>query len=271
MEEEKEKGGNFLKNIKKGIRVEILTKAGKKIIGIVEDTGSRTDFHENGIMVMLKSGEVGRVKKILNEKANSEIEHLIKKGESFKTEFKSDALWSLNKTSQEVNESKSYDLHTFKQKASKVILAKSISSFLNSEGGTLIIGVKEKKNSNNDYEILGIEEDLKKLKAIGKAEDTDSYKRMIIDDIIRPYFPSKIYNHMNDYLQINFEELEDKENKNTTNKENKTLCIIKIKRADIRVFLDLEGTKMFFIRNETETRRIENEDLVDYCMKRFVR
>jgi len=250
--------GNYLKNIKKGQKVEIWTKARKMVKGIVEDVASRKEYSDQGIMVMLQSGEVGRVKKIFNEKPISEIEILIKKGESYKLEFKSDALWSLNKTEAEIKQSKSYELHTFRHKASKVIISKSIAALLNSEGGNLLVGIKEKKEGKSEPEITGINEDLERLKAQGKTGTKDDYKRMIIDDIIRPYFPSKIYNHLNNYLTIDFEELGEK-----------IICNIKIRKSDIRVFLALEGRKIFMIRTETETRQIQDEELVDYCMRRF--
>jgi uncharacterized repeat protein (TIGR03833 family) len=252
--------GCYLKNIKKGQKVEILTRERKRIIGIVEDIASRKEFSETGIMVMLKSGEVGRVKQILTLKPISEVEALIKKGENYMLEFKSDALWSLTRTQQEIKESKSYDLHTFRHKASKVIIAKSIAALLNSEGGNLLIGVKEKRDGKGESEVIGIEEDFKKLKSQGKNETKDGYKRMIIDDIIRPYFTPRIYNHLNNYLTIEFEEI-----------NGKTVCNIKVKKSDIKIFLDLEGRKMFMIRTETETRNIQDEELVDYCMKRFAR
>lgn len=263
MKEEYEQEGNefkYLKNIKKGLKVEILTKNKKLIKGFVEDIASRNEFNELGIMVMLKTGEVGRVRKILNEKPIGEIEHLIKKGENNKIEFKSDALWSLGKTEQEIKESKSYDLHTFRHKASKVIIARSIAALLNSEGGNLIIGIKEKKDSSNKFDITGIEDDLLKLKSQGKDASTDSYKRMIIDDIIRAYFPPKFYNQLNQFLEICFEKLNEK-----------TICNIKIKKNNSRVFLNLEGRKIFMIRTETESRQIVDEELVDYCMSRSLR
>jgi len=252
MDEEK-----YLKNIKKGLKVEILTKDKKAVKGIVEEIATRKDFHEQGIMVMLKSGEVGRVKKILSEKTINETEELIKKGENYKVEFKSEALWSLKLSDGEIKQSKSYELHTYKQKASKVIIAKSIAAFLNSDGGNLIIGVKEKKNEDN-YEIIGIQNDLEKLKGLEKGYDKDAYKRMIIDEIIRPYFPPKFYNHLSDYLAINFDDI-----------NGRMVCNIKIKRSDMKIFLNLEGRKIFMIRTETETRQIQDEELVDYCMKRF--
>jgi predicted HTH transcriptional regulator/uncharacterized protein YwbE len=256
MEEEKE--GSYLKNLKKGLKVEIITKAKKKFIGIIEDIAPRKEYDEKGIMVMLRGGGVGRVIKILSDKPTSPTEELIKKGESYKLEFKTDALWSVNKKEEEIKQSKSYDLHTFRHKASKVIIAKSIAAFLNSEGGNLLIGIKEKREGNEENEIFGIEEDLEKLKTQGKTANQDGYKRMIIDDIIRAYFPQKIYNHLNEYIKIIFEDI-----------NGKTICNIGIKKSEVKVFLNLEGRKIFMIRTETESRQIQDEELVDYCMKRF--
>ena len=252
--------GNYLKNIKKGMKVAILTKNKELVKGVIEDIASRKEFHEEGIMVRFKTGEIGRVKKIISEKIESNTENMLKKGESYKLEFKSDALWSLHKTEQEIKESKSLDLHTHRHKASKVILARSIAALLNSEGGNLIIGIKEKKDGKGEYEVLGIKEDLEKLKAEGKDSTIDGYKRMIIDDIIRPYFPPRIYNHLNHYLSIEFEELNEK-----------TICNIKARKSDDKIFLNLEGRKLFMIRTETQTRNIQDEELVDYCMRRFSR
>jgi uncharacterized repeat protein (TIGR03833 family) len=255
------KDGNYLRNISKGMHVEIFTNKGKLTKGFIEEMGSRKDFDSDGIMVVLKTGEVGRVKKILSEKIFSETEHLIKKGESSKLEFKADALWSINKTEQEIKESKSYDLHTYRHKASKVIIARSIAALLNSDGGNLIVGVKEKKDSgnNSNFEITGIEEDLAKLKALGKDATRDGYKRMIIDDIIRSYFPPRVYNRMNQYIKIEFEEVNEK-----------LVCNMRINKSDSRIFLNLEGKKIFMIRTETESRQIVDEELVDYCMSRFL-
>lgn len=250
--------GKYLKNVKKGMKVEIRTKEGKMIKGLVEELGSRKEYDPSGIMVMLKTGEIGRVRVIFPDKIENEIDSLLKKGESNRIEFKSEALWSLNKTEQEIKDSKSLDLHTFRHKASKVIIARSIAALLNTQGGNLIIGIRERKDSSNRFEITGIEEDLNKLKALGKDASKDGYKRMIIDDIIRPYFPSKVYNQLSHFIKIEFEE-----------HNSKTLCNIKINKSPIRIFLDLTGKKIFMIRTETESRQIVDEELVDYCMSRF--
>lgn len=242
--------------MKKGTKVEILTKNNRTVSGIVEEIGIRRN-ESKGLMVVLKTGEIGRVTKIIGGKIKTEVEVLIKRGESYKIEFKSEALWSTTYKSQEITESKSYDLHTYKQKASKVIIARSIAALMNSDGGTLVIGVKEKK-ADSGYEIIGIEKDLEKLKLLEKDFSLDGYKRMIIDDIIRPYFPPKIYNSLSKNLSIVFEDF-----------NGKIVCLIKINPAATKVFLSLEGKKIFMIRTETESRQIVDEELVDYCMTRF--
>lgn len=242
--------------MKKGTKVEILTKDKRSVSGIVEEVGIRKN-DSKGLMVVLRTGEVGRVTKIIGGKIKTEVEALVKKGESYKVEFKSEALWSLTYKNQDIDVSKSPDLRAYKQKTSKVIIAKSIVALMNSAGGTLVIGVKEKK-ADSGYEIIGIEKDLEKLKELEKDFSLDGYKRMIIDDIIRPYFPAKIYNSLNQNLSIAFEEV-----------DSKIVCLIKINPATTKTFLNLEGKKIFMIRTETESRQIVDEELVDYCMTRF--
>ena len=181
----------YLKNIKKGMKVVILTSRKKYSTGLVEEIAVRNPFNEEGIMVRLKNGDIGRVKKIVhsepekNEIFSKEIKKMIEKGEGLHTEFKEEILWSITYNPKQINESKSFELKEYGQKASKVIIAKSIAAFLNSDGGNLVIGIKEKKERGK-FEITGIEEDMKKLRESG----IDSYKRVIIDEVIKTFFPS---------------------------------------------------------------------------------
>ncbi len=67
--------GNTRANIKPGLRVKIVLKkdqaSGRLTEGVVKDilTSSRT--HPHGIKVRLTNGQVGRVKEILGESANT--------------------------------------------------------------------------------------------------------------------------------------------------------------------------------------------------------
>jgi len=61
--------GTQRKNVKPGIEVEIVLKAdqrtGKLTNGIVKDILTNSAFHPHGINVRLTSGQVGRIKEIL--------------------------------------------------------------------------------------------------------------------------------------------------------------------------------------------------------------
>ncbi|MEA2076165.1 MAG: YwbE family protein [Euryarchaeota archaeon] len=62
--------GTKRSNIKPGMRVAIVLKkdqrSGNLTEGIVKDILTNSQYHPHGIKVRLKSGEIGRVKEILN-------------------------------------------------------------------------------------------------------------------------------------------------------------------------------------------------------------
>jgi len=182
-----------------------------------------------------------------------ELKQLIAKGETGYTEFKSSALWSKNLNSEEIHDSTSTVVRNFGKDASKYIIARSIASFLNTDGGNLIIGIKENKETGND-EIIGIESEFGKI----PDKNNDGYRRMLVDYIIRNYFEDDIYNNITKYIKI------------TTPKiEGNTLCWLQIKKADKRVFVKTKIGDMFFIRTDAETREITGQELVDYCDQRY--
>lgn len=57
------------KNIKAGLKVAIILKqdqrTGKETVGTVKDLLTNSNFHPHGIKVRLTDGQVGRVKRIL--------------------------------------------------------------------------------------------------------------------------------------------------------------------------------------------------------------
>lgn len=251
--------GRYLKNIKIGMKVIVLTSQNRESTGFVQELAARNDFNEEGIMVRLKNGDIGRVKKIilneqeLNDESAVILKKLIDAGENFSTEFKSSALWSVTFNPNQIKESKSFEIKEYGQRASKVIIARSIAAFLNSEGGNLVIGVKENKIEDK-LEIIGIHEDVKKA----REHNLDGYKRTLIDEVIRAFFPTKIFNHLDSYIHFEFVKLNDK-----------TLCWIKIKKSDSKVFLKLNDKDVFMIRVNSENRTLEGEKLVDYCIKKW--
>jgi tetratricopeptide (TPR) repeat protein len=185
--------------------------------------------------------------------ADETFQTLIRGGENEFVEFKSSALWSKSFSKTDIAASDAKDVHKFGKDTSKVVIAKTLAGFLNTEGGNLVIGIKENKRGAPD-EIIGIENEYPKL----KDPCPDGYRRMLIDEIIRRFLPSEIFHHLNNYLRIHFMKMEDR-----------TLCWIEIKKADDGVFLKIQDEEYFFIRIDAETRQIADKALVDYCRKRF--
>lgn len=255
-----------------GLRVAINPKSDRSrsliVIGEIAKILTSGDSHPHGIMVSLVSGEIGRVKDIVSDDIfrsptdidvqpidpdSLGIDALIAGGENHFVEFKTSMLWSLRKTKEEIGKSNSGDLKKYGQNTSRVIVGKTLAGFLNSDGGTLVIGIKEDKQGKVD-DIISIESEYFKL----KDPCEDGYRRAIVDSIIKPYFPSGIMNRISEYIQISFEEVEEK-----------TLCVLRVSKSDVKVFLKISGVDCFFIRVDASTREITGEQVVDYCEKRF--
>jgi len=218
-------------------------------------------------MVKLDNGEIGRVKSLSGRVFESvdgdkegeaegneaiDLSRLPHIDEGPFLEFKSSALWSNYFTKEDIQKA-SGDVKRYGQDTSKIIVAKTIASFLNTDGGILVIGIKENKSTNAN-ETIGIESEYKKL----KDQCEDGYRRMILDFIIKPYFPSFIFNQFNKYLKIEFIDV-----------EGKKICSIHSERSDKQVFLSIKKEELFYIRIDASSRMIEGKDLVNYCMGRF--
>ena len=237
----------------------------RKIIikGVIEKLLTKATEHPHGLLVQLKNGEIGRVKEVLSEtEGNSDqviakhskdfddLEDTIARGESHFVEFKTSCLWSQSLNRDVIIQKK---ITQFGVATSKVVISKSIAGFLNADGGTLIIGVKEVKD-NDEVEIVGINSEIPKL----KDKTLDGYRRMLIDSIVRVYMPSFVMNRIIDYIDISFHDV-----------DGKTICVLKISKSDKRVFLKLNSEEVFMVRIDASTRQIIGEDLVEYCLNRF--
>lgn len=261
----------FRKNIHPGIEVKIILKgdrAGKNpIVGIVKNILTNAQEHAYGIMVELENGQIGRVCEILSKGASSnessksvdtkqlDPEKLILDGETESVEYKSSALWSYYYTKEQIEASQSAEIRLYGKQASKVIIAKTIAAFLNSKGGNLFIGVKEIKETG-EHKITGVESEFSKLRS--GDQNQDGYRRMILDNVIRPYFRSKIFNHFNEYMVIKFHKI-----------NGKLVCWVEVKKSDTKVFLKLNNKDHFYVKIDTEIHELSGEDLVDYCNRHF--
>lgn len=103
------------------------------------------------------------------------------------------------------------------------VIAKTVSAFLNTEGGTLIIGVDDDNNT------LGLEKDIQTL----TKQNIDGFElhlRQVIKKYLGDYFEK--------YIKVTFPKVDDKE-----------ICLIQISKSGKPVFITSEGNESFFVRN----------------------
>lgn len=103
------------------------------------------------------------------------------------------------------------------------VIAKTVSAFLNTEGGTLIVGVDDDGNT------LGLEKDIQTL----TKQNIDGFElhlRQVIKKYLSDYFEK--------YIKVTFPKVDDKE-----------ICLIQISKSGKPVFITSEGSESFFVRN----------------------
>jgi len=143
------------------------------------------------------------------DKKEDKIKELILNGENESLEIKSTLRFDLKENI--VNKKLEY------------VVAKTISAFLNTEGGTLIIGVDDDNNT------LGLEKDIQTL----TKQNIDGFElhlRQVIKKYLGDYFEK--------YIKVTFPKVDDKE-----------ICLILISKSGKPVFVTFEGSESFFVRN----------------------
>ncbi len=149
------------------------------------------------------------------------IEELIQRGESDTLEFKSTLRWSVKGNVREDN--------------LQFSVLKTIVAFLNSEGGTLLIGVAD------DGTIFGLEQDYKFV----KNKNQDGFQLTLADLIV-----SHIGGHSIDYLKISFATIDAKE-----------VCAVNVRKAKSPTFL---RDREFYIRSVNNSRTLEGVEMINY-------
>ena len=151
------------------------------------------------------------------------IRELIQMGESTTLEFKSTLQWDVVN-----NEPNKY--------LRKSVL-KSIAAFLNSEGGTLVIGVEDNGN------IIGIEND-KSL--TGNSNDKFlNLLNTLIADHLGAEFAGLVKNRIE-------------------NGEGGEVCVVEVDRSMFPVYFTMDDKKEFFVRMGNTTRSLDAEETVKY-------
>jgi len=164
--------------------------------------------------------------KFLRKTDEEEITELIKKGEDEKLEFKSTLRTNLH--------TKEFD------KKIEYAVLKTITAFLNSNGGILLIGI------SNQGEILGIEPD--------KFENEDRFS-LHLTNIIKEKIGKK-YLHLIKFQMMHI--------------EDKAIMKIRCKKSDKEVFLKpTPKEEEFYTRVGPSNSQLVGSELIEYVDKRF--
>ena len=155
---------------------------------------------------------------------DTELKELILIGENEKLEMKSTLRFDLRQNI--VNKNLEY------------VIAKTVSAFLNSEGGTLIIGVDDDGNA------LGLEKDIETF----SKKDVDGFE-LHLRNIIKKHLGSNFEKH----LKITFPIIDEK-----------TICKVKILKSGKPVFANFEGKDSFYVRNGNSSIPKNREEQSEY-------
>lgn len=198
------------------------------LIDNIDDFGIHSDDYSVFLEKRAKSifnALKNRIELTTTEKVeDTELKELILIGENEKLEMKSTLRYDLRQNI--VNKNLEY------------VIAKTVSAFLNSEGGILIIGVDDDGNA------LGLEKDIETF----SKKDIDGFE-LHLRNIIKKHLGSNFEKH----LKVSFPIIDEK-----------TICKIKILKSGKPVFANFEGKDSFYVRNGNSSIPKNREEQSEY-------
>jgi hypothetical protein len=180
---------------------------------------------------LITSQEIGQVLAPFAERLKeSKLERLIAQGESSRLEFKSTMRYNLKAKRRD--------------KEMDRAVAKTLCAFMNTEGGTLIIGVSDEGKA------LGLEADFSTL---GRRQNRDGFEQA---------FASLVAEHLGSavqpYIHSSFEEY-----------QGKLIYVVQIDQRPKPAFCSFDRVDKFFIRAFTTTRELDARETLDYFSDHF--
>jgi len=161
-----------------------------------------------------------------NKPMKEDIAELIKKEESNNLEFKSTYTWNIkeNKVDKDL----------------RFNVLKTVAGFMNSNGGTLIIGV------DDNHQVVGMDFDF-------KSNSKGNKDGFILN--FREYLESCIgINNYNRYIDLSFESI-----------DNKEVCVIKVEKNEYYIYLKKNNKKVLYVRLGNRTKPLDDpEEIIEY-------
>jgi hypothetical protein len=153
------------------------------------------------------------------------IEDLIARGESLSVEYKSSLRWDYREN--QVN------------KALTKVVAKTLAAFMNSRGGTLLIGIAD------DGEVLGLDNDFASLGSKGNRDGFELTFRNVIG--------SYLGEDKNPVIDLTFSDV-----------DGKTVAVAGCQQYPDPVFMDDGNTSEFYVRAGNTSRLLNVKEASDY-------
>ncbi|MCM8533405.1 MAG: ATP-binding protein [Lentisphaeraceae bacterium] len=167
----------------------------------------------------------------MSEELSKDVLNLISQGEGPFLEFKSSLRWDYRQ--EKIN------------KALDLVIMKTIAGFMNTNGGTLLIGV------DDDQNILGLENDFSRLK---KANE-DGFE-LTFTSLLTSNFGTNFCRHAN----VVFHDINDKK-----------VCRVIVTKSHKPAYLKHENKLKLFIRTGGSTRELNIQEAVEYVSSHWTK
>ncbi len=174
----------------------------------------------------VKSAALTAYHELTPKAADDELSAIISRGESSTVEFKSTARWDMRE--RRLN------------KGLEQVIVKTVAAFLNSDGGTLLIGV------DDDGNVLGLADDYKTL---GKKPDRDGYELWLNKKLLDQFGKDCAR-----FISITFGVI-----------EGKDVCRVEVNRAPRACYVTNGSSEDLYIRTGNATQALSISEAIAYC------
>ncbi|MEV4639506.1 ATP-binding protein [Actinoplanes sp. NPDC049548] len=161
--------------------------------------------------------------------AKISLRELLSRPESAHLEFKSTSRWNIRSGK--------------KDNAIEDAVLKTVAAFLNTEGGTLAIGVED------DGTVRGIAEDLQLCR-----NSVDQYERWLMGNLLSDRIGADIVSRC-----VRFR---------TANLDDCLIVVLDVARSDAIVWVSVGDDDLLYVRNGNETRRLTGKSVVEFAKSR---
>jgi hypothetical protein len=178
----------------------------------------------------VKDAALAAYKAFAPKSADQEVAAMIAGGESATLEFKSTARWDLKQNMQ--------------SKAMEQVIVKTVAAFLNTEGGTLLIGVDDSRT------VLGLANDYKTL---GKRQDRDGFENWLTTLLL-----DQFGNESSPLIRITFHDM-----------AGQDVCRVAVKPSPKAVYVTDANAENLYIRTGNATRQLTTKEAIEYSKQRW--